>query len=308
MNASPPFDGSDPTSDIILVSSDGVRFHAHKLLLSLASPFFQDLIALAQAPIDGSLPSVPLTESSSIIDKILRFCYPTKDATFDDIAEIYEVAEAMHKYLMEDVTNRLPSELRRFAEVQPLRTFVIACAVGWKEEAEFASKKVLEGPLSIQDEDDIPELKHLGSVKTYCRLLKFHQQRLDKIKDMLQSMDGLHAICGPWDSPICVKHDIFDQPPDPMVTYKDNFRRKSWLLQYTVSVLQAMQKSPTVATLERVDSSARPWARKVAESCLNCMDQCMDCGGLDDVFEHHVKYELLGEIYHLLGAEFDLDA
>lgn len=258
MNASPPFDGSDPTSDIILVSSDGVRFHAHKLLLSLASPFFQDLIALAQAPIDGSLPSVPLTESSSIIDKILRFCYPTKDATFDDIAEIYEVAEAMHKYLMEDVTNRLPSELRRFAEVQPLRTFVIACAVGWKEEAEFASKKVLEGPLSIQDEDDIPELKHLGSVKTYCRLLKFHQQRLDKIKDMLQSMDGLHAMCGPWDSPICVKHDIFDQPPDPMVTYMDNFRRKSWLLQYTVSVLQATQKSPTVATLERVDSSARP--------------------------------------------------
>lgn len=32
------------------------------------------------------------------------------------------------------------------------------------------------------------------------------------------------------------------------------------------------------------------------------MDQCMDCGGLDDIFEHHVKYELLGEIYHLLGA------
>ncbi len=108
---------------------------------------------------------VPLIESSSIIDKILRFCYPTKDATFDEIAEIYQVAEAMHKYLMEDVTNRLPSELRRFTEEHPLRAFVIACVMGWKEEAAFASKKVLEGPLSIQDEDDIPELRHLGSVK-----------------------------------------------------------------------------------------------------------------------------------------------
>ncbi|KAK0445739.1 hypothetical protein EV421DRAFT_1794562 [Armillaria borealis] len=300
MNASPPFDGSDPTSDIILVSSDGVRFHAHKLLLSLASPFFKDLITLAQAPIDGSLPSVPLTESSSIIDKILRFCYPIKDATFDKIAEIYLVAEAMHKYLMEDVTNRLPSELRRLTEVQPLRAFVVACAVGWKEEAAFASKKVLEGPLLIQDEEDIPELKHLGSVKTYHRLLKFHQKRLDTIKDILQTMDEVHAMCT-GNGPSCHKHDIWDEPPDVISGYMHGFPRKSWLLQYTVSVLQAMQRSPTIATLEQVDSSARSWARKVAESCSNCLEQCADCGGLDDVFERHVKYEVLGGMYSHLG-------
>ncbi len=271
-------------------------------LLSLASPFFKDLIALAQAPIDGSLPLVPLIESSSIIDKILRFCYPTKDATFDEIAEIYQVAEAMHKYLMEDVTNRLPSELRRFTEEHPLRAFVIACVMGWKEEAAFASKKVLEGPLSIQDEDDIPELRHLGSVKTYHRLLKFHQQRLDKINDMLQTMDQVHALCSPDPCTICDKHDVWDEPRNIMSGYMEGFCRKSWLIQYTVSVLQAMQKSPTAATLERVDNSARPWARKVAESCQDCLQNCADCGGLDEIFEHHVKYEVLGEIHFHLGT------
>ncbi len=101
---------------------------------------------------------------------------------------------------------------------------------------------------------------------------------------------------------ICDKHDVWDEPRNIMSGYMEGFCRKSWLIQYTVSVLQAMQKSPTAATLERVDNSARPWARKVAESCQDCLQNCADCGGLDEIFEHHVKYEVLGEIHFHLGT------
>ncbi|KAK0202117.1 hypothetical protein DFS33DRAFT_1352350 [Desarmillaria ectypa] len=41
------FDGSDTTADVIIISRDNIRFHAHKLILSLASPFFKDMFALA---------------------------------------------------------------------------------------------------------------------------------------------------------------------------------------------------------------------------------------------------------------------
>ncbi|KAI0037504.1 hypothetical protein FA95DRAFT_1506898, partial [Auriscalpium vulgare] len=44
--AAAPFD--DPHTDIILQSSDGTLFHVHKVILSLASPVFSDMLRLAQ--------------------------------------------------------------------------------------------------------------------------------------------------------------------------------------------------------------------------------------------------------------------
>ncbi|KAG7445589.1 uncharacterized protein BT62DRAFT_841763, partial [Guyanagaster necrorhizus] len=129
--------------DILLISPDDVYFHAHKNILSLASSFFQDLIPLVQNPSDGSLPIVYLTEGSNIVDKVLRFCYPIPDPSFADVSEIYQVAEATHKYLMNDVTNRLPSQLRNFVSIYPLHTFVVACKLNWKREVDIAASKVL---------------------------------------------------------------------------------------------------------------------------------------------------------------------
>ncbi|KAK0487825.1 hypothetical protein IW261DRAFT_646455 [Armillaria novae-zelandiae] len=134
-----PFDGSDPTSDICLISSDDIRFHAHKTVLSHAFPFFQDLITLAPAPSDGSLPTVRLGEESKIMDEVLRFCYPTFDASFNYVSEVYQVAEVMHKYLMDGVTNRLPSELKMLSEKRPLHAFVVDCKLDWREDAKFAA-------------------------------------------------------------------------------------------------------------------------------------------------------------------------
>ncbi|KAK0221467.1 hypothetical protein IW262DRAFT_1493280, partial [Armillaria fumosa] len=164
MTASHPFDGSDPTSDICLISSDDIRFHAHK----------------TPKPRATALSPVPLTEESKIIDKVFQFCYLTFDASFNYVSEVYQVAEAMHKYLMEDVTKRLPSELRMLSDKCPLHAFVIACKLEWREDAEFAASHVLARPL-LADKDYIPEfdLPVLGIV---YRLLQFHQRRLDVIQ------------------------------------------------------------------------------------------------------------------------------
>ncbi|KAG7445560.1 uncharacterized protein BT62DRAFT_877572, partial [Guyanagaster necrorhizus] len=151
-----PFDDSDPTSDILLISPDGVYFYAHKNILSLASSFFQDLIPLVQDPSDGSLPVVDLTEGSKTIDKILRFCYLIPDPSFADVSEVYQVAEDTHKYLMNDVT-RLPSQLRKFIDICPLHASVVACKLNWKREVDIAASKVLAEPL-FSHKEDMPEL------------------------------------------------------------------------------------------------------------------------------------------------------
>ncbi|PBK75262.1 hypothetical protein ARMSODRAFT_513887 [Armillaria solidipes] len=266
MNASHPFDNSDPASDIVLISSDDMRFYAHKIILSLASPFFQDLITLAQAPGDGSLPTVPLTEESKIMDKVLRFCYPTFDASFNDVSEVYQVAEAIHKYLMEDVTNRLPSELRAFSDKCPLHAFVIACKLDWREEAELAASKVLARPL-LADKEDIPELD-LPALGIVHHLLRFHERRLSVIQSaFLCRLDIAQAECTIYGKgPACDVHDVCDDTSQ----LQNPLPRKSWLLQYGVTVLKAMLLSPTMETLDSADRDAGAFARAVAESCPNC--------------------------------------
>ncbi len=291
MNASHPFDNSDPTSDIILISSDDIRFHVHKTILSLASPFFQDLITLSQAPSDGSLPTVPLTEESKIMDKVLWFCYPTFDASFNDVSEVYQVAEAMHKYLMDDVTNRLPSELRKFSDKCPLHAFVIAWKLDWREEAELAASKVLAGPL-LADKEAIPELD-LPALGIVHRLLQFHEGRLCVIQNaFLRRLDIAQAECTIYSKgPACGVHDVCDDTPQPL----NPLPKKSWLVQYGVTLLKAMLLSPTMETLDLADRDAGAFARSVAESCPNCAQ-----GDLDTIFYVTIPEKVLAEVYQAL--------
>ncbi|KAK0504375.1 hypothetical protein EDD18DRAFT_1133345 [Armillaria luteobubalina] len=176
------FNGSDTTADVVLVSRNNTRFHAHKFILSLASPVFKDMFLIAQPPADGFIPTIPMDEDGQTIEKILRFCYPTKDPSFKDISEMYHVLVTMaRKYLMENVALRTRSELHRFCEsgTTPLQVFAIAYAMGWKQEAAVAAEKVIERRLLTLEDDDIPELDILESPRIIYRLLRFHKQRTD---------------------------------------------------------------------------------------------------------------------------------
>ncbi|KAK0243831.1 hypothetical protein EDD85DRAFT_805646 [Armillaria nabsnona] len=181
MDASYSFDGSDTTADVILISCDNIRLYAHKFILSLASPFFKDMFALAQVPTDGTLPTVPMAEDGESIGQILRFCYPVKDPSFEEISALHRVMVVMaRKYLMEDLVIRARTELRKFSDAEPLRVFAIAYAMGWKEEATTTANMVIERPSSAKDDDDIPELDLLQSPRIIYRLLKFREKRLDE--------------------------------------------------------------------------------------------------------------------------------
>ncbi|KAK0221469.1 hypothetical protein IW262DRAFT_902655 [Armillaria fumosa] len=179
--ASHPFDDvHSVASDIILVSSDEVAFHAHKSILSLASPFFKDMFTLPQPMIIASKPIISMAEDSEMLDKLLRLCYPVVDPSFANLTELFRVLTIMvRKYLMDDVARRARPELRKYVQEEPLRVFAIAYSLQWKEEIDEAVKQFLSRPLLNCDARGIVELDALDSARALFRLFQFHRVLLD---------------------------------------------------------------------------------------------------------------------------------
>ncbi|KAJ6556519.1 hypothetical protein DFH09DRAFT_1491005 [Mycena vulgaris] len=82
-----PFD--DPAGDVILRSSDGIDFHVHRLVLSLASPFFKQMFTLPQPNGERGVPAILVSESALVLDRALRFWYPGA-MTLTELAEMLE--------------------------------------------------------------------------------------------------------------------------------------------------------------------------------------------------------------------------
>lgn len=109
--ASWPFD--DPNAEVILRSSDNVDFRVFRCNLSLASPVFKDMFTLG-APVHGehppnpsSLPVVPLSETGSALDTLLRLIYPLKTPKLDSVGDIKALVAAVVKYdLIEPAIDR----------------------------------------------------------------------------------------------------------------------------------------------------------------------------------------------------------
>ncbi|KAK0202116.1 hypothetical protein DFS33DRAFT_1352348 [Desarmillaria ectypa] len=304
MDTSYTFDGSDTTADVVLVSCDNICFHAHKLILSLASPFFKDMFTIAQPPANGSIPAIPMTEDGQTIGKILRFCYPTKDPSFKDISEMYHVVVTMaRKYRMEDVVLRTRSELRRFCESgkEPLRVFAIAYAMGWKQEATAAATTVIQKPLLpvTSEDDDILELDILDSPRIIYRLLSFHKQRTgDAYK--LAYIDGDEVDFVFKSNRFCKHHDICEDDREGR-SYYYAVPQKSWLLYYMGSVQEALLLNPTTASLHGRHEWAMRHARIIAEAC----PECAKCD-LPALFDRHLPQTYVKRIEEILNKKFCL--
>ncbi len=295
MDASYSFDGSDTTADVILISCDNIRLYAHKFILSLASPFFKDMFALAQAPTDEILPTVPMAEDGETIGHILRFCYPVKDPSFEEISALHRVIVVMaRKYLTEDLVIRARTELRKFFNAEPLRVFAIAYAMGWKEEATTAANMVIERPSSAKDDNDIPELNLLQSPRIIYRLLKFREKRLeeahkyalivpDKIEDVFES------------KPSCSIHSLQEYDHDlgrPLYTIP----QRSWLLCYATSIQAVIRKCPTWEAVRSEESHLRSVARSTAKAC----PECKNCN-LQVLFDQFIPETYLVRIEYALN-------
>ncbi|EIN13534.1 hypothetical protein PUNSTDRAFT_15879, partial [Punctularia strigosozonata HHB-11173 SS5] len=162
--------------DAILLSSDKIKFHVSKVVLSIASPFFQDMFGLPQAPDsdpEGSV--IPVTENSSILNALLRICYPIPDPTVSQPMDLYQLVITADKYHLPAVTNWARERLLAVARDQPLAAYAAACCLGWNPEAKLSAKEALK--FTVAELEAFSEGSGLELVSCECirRLLAYHR-------------------------------------------------------------------------------------------------------------------------------------
>ncbi|KAF8988932.1 hypothetical protein BDQ17DRAFT_1373767 [Cyathus striatus] len=126
--AADPFNGKN--ADLILRSSDGVHFSVHKAILSVASNVFRDIFSWPQTDsgnMDGERTSVYMSEDSSTLDSLLRFCYPVKYPIIDDLWAAAKILEAAIKYQMEEIAEIVSESIKKFIPLYPVAVYGLAC-------------------------------------------------------------------------------------------------------------------------------------------------------------------------------------
>lgn len=189
MVADHPFD-DESKADAIILSSDGVKFHVHKLILSLSSSFFHDMFATVSSgpSTSGCFISTngtfTVTEDSCTIDCLLRMVYPGHRPTINQPSLAGNVWKAARKYRIAVAKDLALERLRVLMPNQELGLFAIACRMQDEEEAKRAvnvwlrekgdhrSSGILYSTLEEADFAYAPEMESL-SAGTYLRLLHY---------------------------------------------------------------------------------------------------------------------------------------
>ncbi|OBZ74094.1 hypothetical protein A0H81_06249 [Grifola frondosa] len=149
-----PFTYSD--ADVTLVSSDGVEFRVHKIILTLASPFFRTIRCCGKECRAIPYPSTPLSNQR---------------LGSDFAREFEDALAASLKYDIEKATDVLTSRLALLVKDAPLRVYAIACMLELEDVAKLAAKEVLQQKVYIVD-SDFPELDKI-TAGAYHRLLEY---------------------------------------------------------------------------------------------------------------------------------------
>lgn len=139
--AKPPFDIR--TSDIVLRTSDNVDFYLAKVILSIASTFFETMFSLTQ-PADNASSIVTdpilISEDSETFDCLMRLIYPVDDPIITNLDLMDKVLEAAVKYDVGQAIRLACAAMRKgFAQSSPLDVYAIACRLHIEAEAKHAA-------------------------------------------------------------------------------------------------------------------------------------------------------------------------
>ncbi|KAF8648523.1 hypothetical protein AX16_006228 [Volvariella volvacea WC 439] len=183
-------------ADLILVTEESrpQSFYVHQNILSMASPFFKDMLSLPQPPSDSkALPRIPVAESARTLELLLQFVYPVPDPAVTSLDDLAPVIAAAHKYDFVAILSSLRRILvtPEFLEKNPARVFAIATRFEFEEEAKLSSRytlkeNLLEAPLN----DD---LHHL-SAYSYHQLLHLHRRRAVAAQNLLNPPENLKCM------------------------------------------------------------------------------------------------------------------
>ena len=167
-----------PDANIIIRSSDQVTFRAHKSLLAMSSPFFEDMLSLPQPPdgeiVDG-LPVVQLPEDAGLLNCLVTLLYPISPIIPGSYERVFALLAACQKYDMVSIQYYIRAEIQRGIYPAPVAAeafsaYAIANSMGLVSEAENAARLTLGQPLTFES---LGEGLQLFKGRTLCELMRY---------------------------------------------------------------------------------------------------------------------------------------
>jgi len=240
-----------PDADVILRASGGEEFHAHKLILSLASPVFKDMFSVPQPPSTESseLPIVDVNDPAGALETFLQLIYPTRNPHIDDVDALASILQLADKYDAKGVLDvhkdHLPSMCSNFS---PIEMYAILCACGREEEAGAAARRVSFASLDTLDSSP---LLQLITTTQYQRLVSFMTSRNARMREIV----GKH-------------HETIATQPR-FSPCNDDLAHRLYSSTITASLRAAFEADPCVRVIEAVGivSSALLTFTPCGESC-----------------------------------------
>ena len=158
-NPSPLPDRLDmANADIIIQSCDFINFRVHKLVLSLSSPFFDDMFSLPQPSdqdvVDG-LPVVRLSEDAEVLNCLLTMSYPIPSVIPNSYNKTLMVLVASRKYEMDGVQSRIRADIQGKNLPMPtgvatFHAYAMASIGGLSPEKETLARLTLDFPMTFE--------------------------------------------------------------------------------------------------------------------------------------------------------------
>lgn len=172
-----------PDADIILRTSGGKEFLAHKLILSVASPVFRDMFSIPQPPTESPLPIIDVDESPEALEVFLRIIYPTSRPPIGNLETWAPVIRLADKYDAEVVLDvHREYLLSTCLNSPPIHVYAILCFCGREKEAEAVARRVSFASLASLHSHP---LSRLMTFEHYQRLVMFMVARDKRMREIL---------------------------------------------------------------------------------------------------------------------------
>jgi hypothetical protein len=245
-------------TDVILRSADGIDFRAHKCILGLSSPFWEDMFSLPQALAAGAaLPVVDMAEDSEALEGLLRLVYPIADPPLHVWEDAVAVHAAAEKYDMSEAAALCVRRICAFGDKDAVRTFAYGYARRLPDVVRAGARGYLRCPMLPSTDEPLGALKELPLVP-FLRLLQCHRDCQARVAVLTFPQyclpRGVPTLVGhgataavKWDRGLPVWFECKKCPTDKKYKMQDGPRvyyARSWWSSYMGMLAGALERAP----------------------------------------------------------------
>ena len=245
----PPEDFNMRNTDVILRSSDGASFRVHRLVLTTASPFFDDLFLLPQPDEDDTIDGthvIRLSEDKEVLHSLITMLYPIPSVLPDSYNKVLDLLIASQKYDMAAVQSSIRAEVCRksyplLTGAAVFHTYAITSSKGLIPELENAARLTLDHPMTFESIGDELRLFNGWALRD---LVSYRKRCRDSLVQCLESF--LDCRFGPSKIWTYCLHTKIAQLQSP-----DQGYLARWLRDLIVQTIEELKQSYTRPLLKQ---------------------------------------------------------